>query len=276
MQERSEAMIWLIRAVLAACCITLTSCCATAPDDPGGGPVSTFSIVGFDPATGDIGIAVQSKFFGVGSVVPWAKADVGAIATQSYANVKYGPEGLDLLESGKSASAALKILIDSDPQRELRQAGIVDAAGRSASYTGARCQEWAGHVEGKHFCAQGNILAGESVVQAMARAFEEEAGKEGGELADRLVAALGAGQEAGGDRRGKQSAALLVVRKNGGYAGGNDRYIDIRVEDHPTPIRELSRLLEMHKRFFRRAHSNPPVRKQAPAEAEEGEGSSRE
>ena len=223
--------------------------------------VATFSIVGFDPATGDLGVAVQSKFFGVGSVVPWARAKVGAIATQSSANTAYGPDGLALLESGKSAKETLGQLTAADSGRDSRQAGVVDAKGKSASFTGTKCNAWAGHIEGTNFCAQGNILTGEEVVKAMASAYETARRVEGSELADWLMAALEAGQQAGGDKRGRQSAALLVVREKGGYAGKNDRYIDLRVEDHAEPIHELDRLLGMHKKFYAGAHRNKPKRK---------------
>jgi uncharacterized Ntn-hydrolase superfamily protein len=222
--------------------------------------VATFSIVGFDPATGDLGVAVESKFFGVGSVVPWARAKVGAIATQSSANITYGPEGLALLESGKTAKETLDQLTAADSGRDNRQAGVVDAKGNSASFTGTKCNAWAGHIEGTNYCAQGNILTGEEVVKAMASAYETARKVEGSELADWLMAALEAGQQAGGDKRGRQSAALLVVREKGGYAGGNDRYIDLRVEDHTEPIQELNRLLEMHKKFYAGAHRNKPKR----------------
>ena len=224
-------------------------------------PVATFSVVGFDPETGDLGVAVQSKFFGVGSVVPWAKTKVGAIATQSYANVAYGPDGLALLAAGKTAKETLKQLTDVDDRRDSRQAGIVDAKGTSASFTGAKCNAWAGHREGTNFCVQGNILASENVVKAMAAGFETARKVEGSELADWLMASLEAGQAEGGDTRGKQSAALLVVREKSGYGNANDRYIDLRVEDHPEPIQELARLLEMHKKFYAGAHKNKPKRK---------------
>ena len=222
--------------------------------------VATFSIVGFDPATGDLGVAVQSKFFGVGSVVPWAKAKVGAIATQSSANITYGTEGLALLESGKSAKETLNQLTEKDSGRANRQAGIVDAKGNAASFTGEKCNAWAGHIEGTNYCVQGNILTGEEVVKAMASAYETARKVEGSELADWLMAALEAGQQAGGDKRGRQSAALLVVREKGGYAGKNDRYIDLRVEDHAEPIHELNRLLAVHKKFYAGAHRNKPKR----------------
>ena len=211
-------------------------------------PVATFSIVGYDAETGQLGIAVQSKFFAVGAVVPWAEAGVGAIATQSWANTTYGPNGLKLLKSGLSAEQTLERLIADDPGRATRQVGIVDAKGNVANHTGDECNEWAGAVSGKHYTAQGNILAGEAVVKAMGKAFEETEG----ELADKLMAALFAGQEKGGDSRGQQSAALLVVQEGRGYGGFNDRYIDLRVDDAEKPIEELQRLLELHKALFAR------------------------
>lgn len=217
-------------------------------DKPSPLPVATFSIVGYDAETGAVGIAVQSKFFAVGSVVPWAEAGVGAIATQSWANTTYGPNGLKLLKSGLSAEQTLERLVADDPGRATRQVGIVDAKGNVANYTGDECNAWAGAVSGKHYTAQGNILAGEDVVKAMGKAFEETEG----ELADKLMAALFAGQEAGGDTRGQQSAALLVVQENSGYGGFNDRYIDLRVDDDEKPIEELQRLLEIHKRLVPR------------------------
>ena len=206
-----------------------------------GFPVTTFSIVGRDPENGDIGVAVQSKFFAVGSVVPWAKAGVGAVATQSWANTTYGPKGLELLENGLTAQQALDQLIASDDGRSQRQVGIVDISGNVANYTGDECLEWAGACRGGNYTAQGNFLAGEAVVDAMGTAFEETEG----ELAEKLMAALIAGQEKGGDRRGQQAAALLVVRENGGDDGFNDRYIDLRVDDHKQPIEELHRLLKI-------------------------------
>ncbi|MGY8650132.1 MAG: DUF1028 domain-containing protein [Verrucomicrobiia bacterium] len=221
-------------------------------------PIATFSIVAFDPATGELGVAVQSKFFSVGSVVPWAKAGVGAVATQSWANIQYGPDGLALLAKGKSPAEVVKALTAPDPRRDFRQLGVVDAKGRSASFTGKRCMDWAGHVTGKHFTAQGNILASEAVVKDMAAAFEKARKTPKTELADWLVAALEAAQAAGGDKRGRQSAALLVVREKGGYNGADDRYIDLRVADHKTPIQELGRLLKLHKSFFRDRHLTRP------------------
>jgi len=227
----------LLFALVAAGCAT-----ARAPDPP----VATFSIVARDPDNGDLGVAVQSRFLGVGSVVPWAQAGVGAVATQAWANVLYGPQGLELMAGGKTAAETLAALLRADAGRARRQVGIVDAAGRAAAHTGEECHAWAGHRTGEGYTVEGNILAGKEVVDAMAKAFEASAGQ--GELADRLMAALAAGQRAGGDRRGQQSAALLVVRKNSGYGGNNDRYIDLRVEDHEKPIAELSRLLALYKR----------------------------
>lgn len=206
----------------------------------------TFSIVAVDPKTGEIGVAVQSKFIAVGAVVPWAKAGVGAIATQSYANTLYGPVGLELLSQGLHPEEVLERLISADPDRELRQVGIVDAQGRAAAFTGEKCLPWAGHIVGENFACQGNILAGKEVVEAMAAAFLQTSGT----LAERLLSALFAGQKAGGDRRGQQSAALLVVKEKGGYGGFNDRYIDLRVDDHPRPIEELKRLYELHQLYF--------------------------
>lgn len=208
--------------------------------------VNTFSIVGYDPTTGDLGIAVESKFLAVGAVVPWARAGVGAVATQSWANTAYGPRGLDLLAAGKTPDEVMEILTSGDDRASQRQAGIVDAAGRSATFTGGDCHAWAGGVAGPNFAAQGNILVGEATVTAMAEEFQRVTGP----LWDRLVAALAAGQRAGGDKRGQQSAALLVVREAGGYGGFNDRLIDLRVDDHPRPIEELTRLLEIHALLF--------------------------
>src|SRR5579885_996264 len=208
--------------------------------------VSTFSIVAFDPATGDLGIAVESKFLAVGAVVPWAKAGVGAVATQSWANTTYGPKGLELLAQGKTPDEAVAALTGPDEHRALRQVGIVDAKGRAATYTGSECFAWAGGITGPNYACQGNILVSEATVQALARTFEAASGG----LWDRLIAALAAGQAAGGDSRGQESAALLVVREGGGYSGFNDRFIDLRVDDHPQPIEELARLLELHKLYL--------------------------
>jgi homoserine O-acetyltransferase len=222
-------------------------------------PLGTFSIVAYDPATGDLGVAVASKVLGVGSIVPFAKANVGAIATQSRANTAYGPEGLELLAGGQDAEATIQTLTDADDQREHRQLGVVDAKGRPAAFTGEECLDWAGHNVGDHYTVQGNILAGENVLADMAAAYEKARGDQDSELADWLMAALAAADAAGGDSRGKQSAALLVVRDKAGY-GENDRYIDLRVEDHETPVEELDRLLGIHKEFFAGTHERKPSR----------------
>ena len=222
--------------------------------------IATFSVVAFDPLSGDLGVAVQSKFFGVGTVVPWAKANVGAVATQSYANITYGPEGLSLLEQNIHPKVALMQLTNSDNDNAYRQVSMIDASGRTSSFTGSRCNDWAGHIAGPNFAVQGNLLAGQAVVEGMAEAFETSSNIPGTELADWLMASLQAGPDSGGDRRGRQSAALLVVRAHAGYAGMNDRYIDLRVEDHQTPIMELARLLEIHKLFYKKAHENKPER----------------
>jgi uncharacterized Ntn-hydrolase superfamily protein len=208
--------------------------------------LSTFSIVAYDPEALEWGVAVQSKFLCVGAVVPWARAGAGAVATQSYANTSFGPHGLALMAKGLSAQQALEELIAHDEGRERRQVGLVDASGRAASYTGDGCHEWAGGLIGAHYAAQGNILVSAATVEAMARTFEDA----GGELADRLVAALAAGQAAGGDRRGRQSAAVLVVREKGGYGGYNDRYLDLRVDDDPEPIVRLQALVDLHHLYF--------------------------
>lgn len=201
--------------------------------------VSTFSIVARDSITGELGIAVASRFFAVGSVVPWAKADVGAVATQAFANTTFGWRGLDLLEKGLTPDEAAQILIKEDTDPEKRQFGIVSFKGESASYTGTQCLHWAGGRNGPNYAVQGNILAGEAVVAAMESTFLHT----NGTLAERLYAALLAGEKKGGDARGKQSAALLVVKKNAGYGGFTDRAIDIRVDDHAEPFKELGRLL---------------------------------
>lgn len=208
--------------------------------------VSTFSIVGYDPKSDELGIAVQSKFLGVGAIVPWAKAGVGAIATQSYANTSYGSKGLDLLARGKTAEETLALLINEDADRHLRQVGIVDAKGRAVSFTGQGCYEWAGSMTGHCFAVQGNLLVSEETVRAMAQKFVQTTGS----LAERLLLTLEAGQCAGGDRRGKQSAALLIVKEKGGYGGFNDRLLDLRVDDHPEPIQELKRIFELQQLYF--------------------------
>lgn len=208
---------------------------------------STFSIVGYDPEVLEWGIAVQSKFLAVGAIVPWAQASVGAVATQSYANTSFGPEGLALMARGLSAQEALGQLIAQDEGSARRQVGMVDAQGRAATFTGDACHAWAGGLTGTHYAAQGNILVSSATVEATAQAFEEARG----ELADRLVTALSAGQAAGGDRRGQQSAAVVVVRPEGGYGGYNDRYMDLRVDDDPAPIERLKALVDLHHLFFK-------------------------
>jgi uncharacterized Ntn-hydrolase superfamily protein len=210
---------------------------------PASEPVATFSIVGYDPATGDLGVAVQSKFFAVGSVVPWARAGVGAIASQAFGNTTFGPRGLALLEQGVPVEEVVEALLADDEAREQRQVGIVNAHGASTAYTGAKCMVWAGHESGPGFSAQGNILVGEATVKAMAEAFRTTEGI----LGEKLMRALEAGQAAGGDSRGMQSAAILVVREKGGYGGYNDRYCDLRVDDAADPIAELRRIFDMWK-----------------------------
>ncbi|MFJ7825701.1 DUF1028 domain-containing protein [Psychrobacillus sp. NPDC096623] len=206
----------------------------------------TFSIVGFDPQTKELGVAVASKFLSVGAVVPFAKAGVGAIATQSWANLDYGIDGLEMLQRGLSPEEVLKELVASDDKSSARQVGIVDASGRSAIFTGEDCFEWAGGFAEMNFAVQGNLLVSEDTVNAMKEVFLQNEGS----LAERLLAALQAGDSAGGDNRGKQSAAILVVKENGSYGGYTDRYIDLRVDDHADPVKELARLLKLHQLYF--------------------------
>ena len=206
----------------------------------------TFSIVACDldaSPSPEWGVAVASRFLAVGSVVPWARAGVGAVATQAMANLTYGPDGLDLMAADQKATAVVGTLTARDEGREDRQLGVVDARGRAATFTGASCFEWAGGVAGEGFCCQGNILVGSQVVEEMKQAFETTKG----ELAERLLAALHAGDLAGGDRRGRQSASLLVVRERGGYDGGNDISVDLRVDDHADPVPELQRIFKVHR-----------------------------
>ncbi|GIV60522.1 MAG: hypothetical protein KatS3mg043_1611 [Rhodothermaceae bacterium] len=253
--------------LLAALALSLSAACVvyrmTRPDPL----VSTFSIVAFDPETGDLGVAVQSKFPNVRPIVPWAKAGVGAVATQSFAELDYGIKGLELMENGATAEEALRILLRDDADRQQRQVGMVDARGNAAMWTGTEAFAWAGGRVGRQegpplaggpeqgnngtvltgygYTAQGNILVSKETVEAMAETFE----RTGGSLADRLVAALVAGGKAGGDQRGEQSAALLVVRQGAGY-DGMDNFIDISVYDHPTPIAELERLYRLNNLYF--------------------------
>ena len=204
---------------------------------------ATFSIVAYEPSTGELGVAVQSRAFSVGGAVPWAEAGVGAIATQASTNESFGPRGLELLRSGLNASEVLERLLASDEGREQRQLGIVDAQGNAANWTGGACLDWAGDLEESGLSVQGNILASAEVVAAMLRAYRESPG----EMAERLIAALHAAQSAGGDKRGMQSAALLVVRPSQNHPEYRTRYIDLRVEDHPTPIVELERVFRIHQ-----------------------------
>ena len=209
--------------------------------------VATYSIVACDLEERQWGVAVQSKFLAVGSVVPWAEPQVGAIATQAYANPSYGPDGLALLREGLSASEVVERLTSEDEGRDERQLGVVDANGGSASWTGPGCNDWAGHHTGAGYAAQGNILVGEETVTALATTFEANSYLP---LAQRLIECLAAAQAAGGDRRGQQSASLLVVQKEGGYAGLSDVLVDLRVDDHERPIQELRRIYELHYRLF--------------------------
>ena len=202
---------------------------------------NTFSIVAYDPATKEWGVAVASKYLAVGAAVPFGKAGAGAVATQSAVNVTYGPKGLELLGQGKSAEEVVKALTDEDNGREYRQLGIVDAKGKVANFTGKSCNAWAGAKSGKHYSCQGNLLAGEKVIEEMAKAFEAAEGP----LAWRMMAALEAGEKAGGDKRGKQSAALLVVREGWGPNQRGDRFLDFRVDDHKEPVEELARILAL-------------------------------
>src|SRR6478752_6179119 len=209
--------------------------------------VATYSIAACDLETGQWGVATQSKFLAVGSVVPWAEPGVGAVATQAYANPRYGPDGLALLRGGASAAETVKALTEADEGREHRQLGVVDATGGSASFTGDECFDWAGGQTGPCFAAQGNILVGEETVAALATTFTATAG---GPLAQRLLECLAAAQAAGGDRRGQQSAALLVVERDGGYAALSDVLVDLRVDDHAQPVAELARLYGAHDLLF--------------------------
>ena len=218
---------------------------AKTPRKNGLPAVATFSIVAVDVEQGEIGVAVQSKFLAVGSVVPFVQAGIGAIATQSFANTSYGPSGLAWLEQGMDPQEVMTKLIADDPDREARQVGIVDASGRSATYTGKECFPYAGGIAGQGFAAQGNILAGERVVEGLVKGIQTS-----GKLADRLLQALTFAQEAGGDRRGMQSAAIYVAKIKAGYGGFNDRFIDLRVDDHVSPIEELKRLLALQRLYF--------------------------
>src|SRR5579884_547663 len=209
--------------------------------------VATYSIVACDLTAGQWGVAVQSKFLAVGSLVSWAEPHVGAVATQALANPRYGPDGLALLREGLRAQEVVERLTEADEGRAHRQLGVVDAHGAAATYTGDECMDWAGGIAGDGFAAQGNILVGEETVDALARTFGETTGAP---LATRLLDCLAAAQRAGGDRRGQQSAALLVVERDAGYAGLTDVLVDLRVDDHPEPIEELTRIYRMHDLLF--------------------------
>jgi uncharacterized Ntn-hydrolase superfamily protein len=211
-------------------------------------PAVTFSIVAASPATAEVGVAVQSKFLACAALVSWARGGAGAVATQSFAEVTFGPRGLDLLEQGVAPPDVLDRLLDGDDQREQRQVGIVAADGRAASFTGGECFEHAGSVVGDDHACQGNILASDRVVPAMSEAYRAAEGP----FPERLVEALRAGQRAGGDRRGQEAAGLYVAKPGGGYGGNHDRYIDLRVDHHPEPIEELARILDLHRLYFER------------------------
>ena len=209
-------------------------------------PISTYSIAACDLDRGQWGVATQSKFLAVGSVVPWAEPGVGAVATQAYANPRYGPDGLALLRQGLSAEEVVGRLTEADDGRDERQLGVVDAQGRGATYTGSACLDWAGGRVGNGYAAQGNILVSGDTVEALAGSFEASEGS----LAERLIEALAAAQAAGGDKRGQQSAALIVVERDGGYAGLSDVLVDLRVDDHEAPIEDLRRLYGLHQQLF--------------------------
>jgi uncharacterized Ntn-hydrolase superfamily protein len=217
----------------------------------------TFSIVAFDPSSDppEWGVAVASKFLSVGAAVPWASAGAGAIATQAFANLAYGPDGLRMLTTGRTATEVVGALTDPDELRDQRQLGVVDASGEAATFTGSQCMDWAGGVTGKHYACQGNILTGPDVVSDMAASFEAAEG----ELGERLLAALKAGDDAGGDRRGRQGAALYIVREGGGYGGGIDKAVDLRVDDHEHPVNELLRLWDLHRLYFPRPEHLDPI-----------------
>jgi uncharacterized Ntn-hydrolase superfamily protein len=224
----------------------------------------TFSIVAADPDEDEVGVGVQSKFLAVGALVSWARGGVGAVATQSFAEVTFGPRGLDLLAEGLDPESVLDRLLRDDPQRDSRQVGLVDGSGRAASFTGKECFEHASSVVGAGYACQGNIMATERVVPAMAEAFEAARGR----LPERILEALGAAQREGGDRRGQESAALLVAKPGGGYGGNHDRYVDLRVDDHAEPIEELARLLELHRFYLERPDESELIAADRDMEAE--------
>lgn len=210
--------------------------------------INTFSILAYDPSRVEWGVAVQSKFLAAAAVVSWGRAGAGVVATQAHANLTYGPIGLELMQGGAPAEEVVLKLTNADESRDHRQVGMVDQEGKAAAFTGKECNDWAGHITGDGFSCQGNILI-PGTLEAMVEKFEQVR-KGPGELADWLVEALAAGQEAGGDKRGMQSAGVLVVRDKGGYGGNNDRYLDLRVDDDPQPIQKLRRLVEIHHLYF--------------------------
>lgn len=214
-------------------------------DNPPRDRVSTFSLVARDTEKGEIGIIVASKYLAVGSAVPWADARHGAVATQSFVNVELGPNGIALMAQGKEAKVALEEVLSKDDGKDFRQLALVDWKSAPASFTGPKCMPWAGHKTGKDFAAQGNLLAGPKVIDDMAKAFEETQGS----LARRMLEGLKAADAAGGDKRGKQSAAILIVKKKGGPNGFGDKWIDLRVDDHPEPVKELERILQLSRKL---------------------------
>ena len=226
-------------------------------------PVSTFSIVARDAVTEEIGVAVQSKFIAVGSVVPYAKAEIGAVATQAWGNVQYGPVGIKLMSLGKTPSQSIDLLTQNDPGRAHRQVALISSLGNPANYTGSECLPWAGAKTGNNFSVQGNLLTGPEVLEAMSLSFQ----KTKGFLGERMIQALRDGQKAGGDKRGRQSASLLIVRKNWGYGGLSDRFRDLRVDDHIEPIEELDRIYKLHQKVFPRPiHVEKKPKKTSPIE----------
>ncbi|MCK4894457.1 MAG: DUF1028 domain-containing protein [Calditrichia bacterium] len=236
-------IIPLVKKIFFILIFSLSTQCLAGNEEARGNKthISTFSIVARDPDNSELGVAVASRFFAVGSVVPWAEADIGAIATQSFANTSFGWRGLTLIDNGLTPEEALEVLLREDENPQKRQIGIVDHEGLSATYTGEGCIAWAGGRTGENYAVQGNILTGEDVVIAMEKAFLET----NGTLAERMYAALLAGDEKGGDSRGKQSAAILIVKVGAGYGGYTDLAIDIRVDDHAEPFKELGRLLKI-------------------------------
>jgi uncharacterized Ntn-hydrolase superfamily protein len=224
----------------------------------------TFSIVAASPETGEVGVAVQSKFLACAALVSWARGGVGAVATQSFAEVTFGPRGLDLLEQGLSPSEAIDRLLQGDEQREMRQVGVASADGRAASFTGGECFEHAASVVGENHACQGNILASDRVVPAMSETFA----RTDGPFPERLVEALRAAQAEGGDRRGKEAAGLYVAKPGGGYGGNHDRYVDLRVDHHPDPIEELARILDLHRLYFERSREQDLIEGDAGLEEE--------